>query len=73
MVACAIAAVGVADAATSPKALRTATLSAELAKHSFRWVSLLSQAGYRMRQVTDVARDRGIQRVTFSKSSKTGH
>jgi hypothetical protein len=54
-------------------ALRAAILKAELAKHSVRWVSFLSQGGDRMRQVTDVAKNRGIQRVTVSKGDKTGH
>ena len=73
MVACAIAAVGSAYAAPSPLALRAAILEAEGAEHSVRWVSFLTQGGMRMRQVTDVARNRGIQRVTFSKGGQTGH
>lgn len=74
MLACATAAVGVADAATSPTALRTAILKAELAKQSLHYVTATSQAGLRVRDVADVARDRGIQRFTMlSKSGKTGH
>jgi hypothetical protein len=74
VLACAIAAVGAADAATSPRALRAAILRAELAQQSVHYVTATSQAGQRVRDVADVARDRGIQRFTvFPKSGKTGH
>jgi hypothetical protein len=73
MVACATAAVGAADAATSPKALRAAILKAELAKQSVHYVTAISQPGQRVWDVADVARDLGIQRfAVFSKSGKTG-
>jgi hypothetical protein len=77
--ACATGAVGAADAATSPKALRAAILKAELVQHSVHYVTVTSQVGgsqggVRARDVADVARDRGIQRWTvFSKSGKPGH
>ena len=72
--ACATVTVAVADAATSPTALRTAILKAELAKQSLHYVTATSQAGLRVRDVADVARDRGIQRFTMaSTSGKIGH
>lgn len=72
--ACANAAICVAEAATSPAALRTTILKAELGKQSLHYVAATSQAGLRVREVADVARDRGIQRFTMlSKSGKTGH
>ena len=71
---CATVAVAVASAATSPTALRTAVLRAELARRSLHYVTATSQAGLRVRDVADVARDRGIQRFTMvSKSGTTGH
>jgi len=79
VMACATGAVGAADAATSPEALRAVILKAELAQHSVHYVTVTSyvggsMGGVRARDVADVARDRGIQRWTvFSKSGKTGH
>lgn len=74
----AIAVAGTAAAATSPKAFRAAVLEAELAQRSVHYVIATSQVGasspgVRARAVADVARDRGIQRWTYSKSGKTGH
>jgi hypothetical protein len=69
----AVVAVGAADAATSPKALRAAILRATSAKHSVHYVTASSGLGERIRMVSDVAANRGVQRVTFSRSGKTGH
>lgn len=66
------AAVGAANAATSPKALRAAILKAALAQHSVHYVTTktmragATQAGTRARDVADVAQHRGIQRWTVS-------
>lgn len=69
----AIAVVGTADAAASPKALRAAILKADLAKHSVHYVSVSTASGGRhARDVADVGRTSGIQRVTFSQNGKTG-
>jgi hypothetical protein len=72
-VACAVAAIGTADAATSPQALRSAILRAALAKHSVHYVSVGTVLGARTKTVGDVARNRGIQRVTYVRKGKTGH
>jgi len=72
VVVCAVAAAGAAGAATSPKALRAAILKAASAKHSVHYV-VGSRPGSRIKMVSDVAANRGIQRVTFSKSGRTGH
>jgi len=73
VVVCAVAAAGAAGAATSPKALRAAILKAASAKHSVHYVVVGSRPGSRIKMVSDVAANRGIQRVTFSKSGRTGH
>jgi hypothetical protein len=73
VVACTVAAVGTADAAISPRALRSAILKAALAKHSVHYVSVSTVLGARTKVVSDVAADRGIQRVTFSRKGRTGH
>jgi hypothetical protein len=73
VVACAIAAVGSALAATSPSALRAAILRAELVKRSVHYVTRTSEAGMKAREVADVGAGRGIQRISFSKGGKTGH
>jgi hypothetical protein len=65
--------VGSADAAVSPLAVRAAILKAASAKHSVHYVTLSAKPGARMTMVSDVAADRGIQRVTFSLSGRTGH
>jgi hypothetical protein len=68
-----IATVSAAGAATSPKALRAAILKAELAKHSVHYVTVSSASGGRHgREVTDVARNSGIQRISFAQKGKTG-
>jgi hypothetical protein len=78
--ACALAAVGGADAATAPKALRAAILKAELAQRSVHYVTTTSRpeaaivVGVRTRDVADVARNRGIQRwKVFWFGGRTGH
>lgn len=73
LVACTVWAAGVADAASSPTALRAAILQATLAKHSVHYVTVSSGDGAHMRMVSDAGSDRGIQRVTFSKGGRTGH
>jgi hypothetical protein len=76
MVGCAIAGVAVAAAygARSPRALRAAILKTELARQSVHYLAVTSQAGNRVLDVADVARDHGIQRfAVFSKTGRTGH
>lgn len=73
VVACTVAAAGTADAAISPRALRSAILKAVLAKHSVHYVTVRTVLDARMKMVSDVAADRGIQRVTFSRKGRTGH
>jgi hypothetical protein len=73
VVACTVAAVCTADAAISPRALRSAILKAALAKHSVHYVSVGTVLHARTKTVSDVAADRGIQRVTFSRQGRTGH
>ena len=73
VVACTVAAVGTADAAISPRALRSAILKAALAKHSVHYVTVRTVLHARMKMVSDVAADRGVQRVTFSRKGRTGH
>jgi hypothetical protein len=72
VVACAVAAIGAANAAMPPRALRSAILKAAFAKHSVHYVSVSTVLGARTKSVGDVARDRGIQRVTFSRKGRTG-
>jgi hypothetical protein len=73
VLACMVALVGAAQAATSPKGLRAAILRAELAKRSVHYVSASSASGGRRgREVADVARNSGIQRISFSQHGKTG-
>jgi hypothetical protein len=78
--ACALAAVGGADAAAAPKALRAAILKTELAQRSVHYVTNTSRpaanilADVRARDVADVARNRGIQRwKVFWYGGRTGH
>lgn len=71
--ACAVVTVGAADAATSPKALRAAILRATSAEQSVHYVTASSGLGERIRMVSDVAANRGIQRVTFTRNGQTGH
>jgi hypothetical protein len=73
VVACTVAAVGTADAAISPRALRSAILKAALAKHSVHYVAVGTVLGARTKMVSDVAADRGIKRVTYSRKGRTGH
>jgi hypothetical protein len=75
VVACTVAAAGTADAATSPRAraFRSAILKAALAKHSVHYVTVSTVLGARTKTIGDVAGDRGIQRVTFSRKGKRGH
>jgi hypothetical protein len=73
VVACTVAAIGTADAATSPQALRSAVLKAALAKHSVHYVAVKKILGTRTKLVSDVARDSGIQRVTFARKGRIGH
>jgi hypothetical protein len=73
VVACTVAAVASADAAISPRALRSAILKAALANHSVHYVAVSTVLGARTKMVSDVAVDRGIQRVTFSRKGKIGH
>ena len=73
VVACTAAAVATADGATSPRALRSAILRAALAKHSVHYVTVSTVLGARTKTIADVAADRGIQRVRFSRKGKTGH
>ena len=72
-VACTVAAVGAADAAMSPRALRSAILKAVSATHSVHYVGVSTVLGARATMVCDVAGDRGVQRVTFSRKGRTGH
>lgn len=72
-VACAVAAIGTADAATSPQALRSAILEAALAKHSVHYVTVGTVLGARTKTIGDAAKGRGIRRVTYSRQGKTGH
>lgn len=73
VVACTVAVTGTADAGMSPRALRSAILKAALAKHSVHYVTVSTVLGARTTMVSDVAADRGIQRVTFSRAGRTGH
>jgi hypothetical protein len=73
VVACAVAAVGGAYAAMSPQALRAAIFKAASAKHSVHYVTVSSSSRGRSTMVSDIAADRGIQRVTFSNGGRTGH
>ena len=72
-----VAAAGVAaalsGAAQSPKALRASILSAARAKHSVRYTTTGGRGQVRERMVADVAAGRGIQRIAFTKSGRTGH
>lgn len=73
VVACAVAAIGTAAAAKSPRVFRSAILKAALAKHSVHYVTVSRVLGARVKMVSDVAANRGIQRVTFTRKGRTGH
>jgi hypothetical protein len=62
----------VALAAQTPKALRASILAAARAQHSVHYLST-SVGPVRTQIVGDVANGHGIQRITFTKSGKTGH
>lgn len=66
------AAAAASFAAQSPKALRASILAAARAQHSVHYVSI-SVGPVRTQIVGDVAADHGIQRITFTRSGKTGH
>ena len=70
----AVAAVGaaVALAAQSPKALRNAIFAAARAQHSVHYVSKQTGPGRSGTIVGDVARGRGMQRITFRTNGRTG-
>lgn len=70
---CAVVLVGSAGAASSPTSLRAAILKAVSARHSVHYVVVDTGKGYRTSMVSDVAVDRGIQRITVIRSGRTGH
>lgn len=72
VLAAAAAAAAASFAAQSPTALRTSILAAARAQHSVHYVST-SVGPVRTEVVGDAAADRGIQRITFTQSGKTGH
>jgi hypothetical protein len=61
-----------AFASQSPKALRASIFAAAGTRHSVHYVTV-SVGPVRTRMVADVAADRGIQRIAFTKSGRTGH
>ncbi len=63
---------GVAFAAQSPKALRSAIFAAARAQHSVHYVSKSTGPGGSGTVVGDVAATRGVQRITFRKAGRTG-
>jgi len=73
VVACAVAAIGDASAAMSPRALRAAISKAASSKHSVHYVTVSSSSRGRSTMVSDIAADRGIQRVRFTKGVGSGH
>ena len=73
VVACAVAVGGSAEAATSPKSLRTAILDATSAKHSVHYVVVDTGRDYRTSMVSDAVEHSGIQRITVVRSGRTGH
>jgi len=62
-----------AGAALSPERVLSAALANARAQRSVHYVSTGSSATVAVQMVCDAARDRGIQRITFHKSGKTGH
>jgi len=71
-----VAAAGAAGAAAlasqSPKAVRASILAAAGTRHSVHYVAV-SIGKARTNMDADVGADRGIQRITFTKSGRTGH
>jgi hypothetical protein len=70
--AAAAAAAAASFAAQSPTALRASILAAARTQHSVHYDST-SVGPVRTQIVGDAAADRGIQRITFTQSGKTGH
>jgi hypothetical protein len=61
-----------ASAAASPSAIRSAIVAAAQAQGSAHYVAANRGTGWRETLVSDVAVDRGIQRVTFVQNGSTG-
>jgi hypothetical protein len=70
--AAAVAAVALA-APRTPKALRTAIFTAARKQHSVHYVEHGAAQGLRQTMVADVAKTRGIQRISFTLQAKRGH
>lgn len=69
-------AAGAAAAAFSPATLAAAAITVMRAQHSYHYVSrelAPTNGGARVTLVGDASRTEGIQRITFSKGSRTGH
>jgi hypothetical protein len=71
-VAAATTAVALA-ASRSPKELRSAIFAAAKKQHSVHYVEHGAAAGLRQTMVCDVAKTRGIQRISFTLRGKKGH
>jgi hypothetical protein len=65
-------AAAVAFAARSPQQWRTAMLHAAAARHSVHYVSSSATSKAAIRLVSDVAKGRGIQRITVTKNGQRG-
>jgi hypothetical protein len=72
VVAAGAVATAVAQAARSPQQWRAAMLDAASSRHSVHYMSSTSQPGFSIRFVSDVARGRGIQRITFTRHGRSG-
>lgn len=59
--------------AQSPAAVERAVIAAARGQRSVHYVSHSSGNGSTVTQEADVARDRGIQRITFTANGRTGH
>ncbi len=73
VVAAAIAAVGVARAAQSPRAVRTSILAAARAQDSVHYKTAQLNGGATLTLTGDVAADQGAQQIKLKLGKKTGH
>jgi hypothetical protein len=72
-VAAGLLAVPAALSAGSPATVAASIIAAAQQQRSLHYVSHASGGGSSVTQVSDVAADRGIQRITYTENGQTGH